>query len=460
MKTEDLQDALGYVEEKLIEEVDALRLKDAGLNGTSKRSKKRAKGWYKWVAAAAVLCVIVVSVWRLPINSSAEDLMQGIVPQKVEPLEEMTAQNAAVTDFGIRLLQATLEEGENTLLSPLSVVSALAMTANGAEGETREQMEQVLGLTVEELNAYMYTYILKLPDEKFGQLQLANSIWFSDAETFQVEQDFLQTNADYYGADIYKRKFDKSAAEEINEWVAEKTYEMIPQIVDEISEETVMYLVNALAFEADWNRLYEEYQVREGTFTMESGAGKPVELMYGEEHNYLEDELATGFVKYYEGNRYAFVALLPKEGVSVAEYVNSLSGEGVQNLLNNASKEPVKTAIPKFETEYDAQLAQVLADMGMPDAFDVYNADFSGLGRDTRPDWNIYISKVLHKTYIEVGEKGTRAGAVTAVEMDTGGAAGPMEEPKEVILDRPFVYMIIDTSNHLPFFIGTLMDVE
>ena len=395
MKTEDLQDALGYVEEKLIEEVDALRLKDAGLNGTSKRSKKRAKGWYKWVAAAAVLCVIVVSVWRLPINSSAEDLMQGIVPQKVEPLEEMTAQNAAVTDFGIRLLQATLEEGENTLLSPLSVVSALAMTANGAEGETREQMEQVLGLTVEELNAYMYTYMLKLPDEKFGQLQLANSIWFSDAETFQVEQDFLQTNADYYGADIYKRKFDKSAAEEINEWVAEKTDEMIPQIVDEISEETVMYLVNALAFEADWNRPYEEYQVREGTFTMESGAGKPVELMYGVEHNYLEDELATGFVKYYEGNRYAFVALLPKEGVSVAEYVNSLSGEGVQNLLNNASKEPVKTAIPKFETEYDVQLGQVLADMGMPDAFDVYNADFSGLGRDTRPDWNIYISKVL-----------------------------------------------------------------
>lgn len=460
MKTEDLQDALGYVEEKLIEEVDALRLKDAGLNGTSKRSKKRAKGWYKWVAAAAVLCVIVVSVWRLPINSSAEDLMQGIVPQKVEPLEEMTAQNAAVTDFGIRLLQATLEEGENTLLSPLSVVSALAMTANGAEGETREQMEQVLGLTVEELNAYMYTYMLKLPDEKFGQLQLANSIWFSDAETFQVEQDFLQTNADYYGADIYKRKFDKSAAEEINEWVAEKTDEMIPQMVDEISKETVMYLVNALAFEADWNIPYEEYQVREGTFTMESGAEKPVELMYGEEHNYLEDELATGFVKYYEGNRYAFVALLPKEEVSVAEYVNSLSGENVQNLLNNASKELVKTAIPKFETEYDAQLAQVLADMGMPDAFDIYNADFSGLGRDTRPDWNIYISKVLHKTYIEVGEKGTRAGAVTAVGVDVGGAAGPTEEPKEVILDRPFVYMIIDTSNHLPFFIGTLMDVE
>ncbi len=460
MKTEDLQDALGYVDEKLIEEVDALRLKDADLNGTSKRSKKHAKGWYKWVAVAAVLCVIVVSVWRLPIKSSAEDLMQGIVPQKVEPLEEMSAQNAAVTDFGIRLLQATLEEGENTLLSPLSVVSALAMTANGAEGETREQMEQVLGLTVEELNAYMYTYMLKLPDEKFGQLQLANSIWFSDAETFQVEQDFLQTNADYYGADIYKRKFDKSAAEEINEWVSEKTDEMIPQIVDEISKETVMYLVNALAFEADWNIPYEEYQVREGTFTMESGAGKPVELMYGEEHNYLEDELATGFVKYYEGNRYAFVALLPKEEVSVAEYVNSLSGENVQNLLNNASKELVKTAVPKFETEYDAQLGQVLSDMGMPDAFDVFKADFSRLGQDTRPEWNIYISKVLHKTYIEVGEKGTRAGAVTAVGVDRGGAAGPTEEPKEVILDRPFVYMIIDTSNHLPFFIGTLMDVE
>ncbi len=465
MRPEELQDALNFVDEELIKDVDALRVQMYDLdnpenitNVKKKAGKVRKTGWYKWVAAAAVaLCAVGLFLWYRPVTAAAEDLMQGITPQKVETMENLSAGNVAVADFGIRLFQASMREGESTLISPLSVISALAMTVNGAEGETRTQMEQVLGLTTEELNEYMYTYMSRLPKEEAGQLQLANSMWFRDTEDFRAEQDFLQTNADYYGADIYKRKFDKYAVEEINQWVSQNTNNMIPQIIDEIPTEAVMYLINALAFEAEWIIPYEEHAVQDGVFTLENGTGRQVELMHGKEYIYLEDELATGFVKNYKRAGYAFVALLPKEGVSVAEYVNALSGESLQRLLSNVSDEPVNTALPKFKTEYKDHLGWILADMGMPDAFDVYKADFSGIGKYL--EGNVYIGDVLHKTYIEVGEQGTRAGAVTAVAM-AGGTSGPLDKPKEVILDRPFVYMIIDTENKLPIFIGTLMDVE
>lgn len=471
MKQEKIQDALNYIDETMIEEVDTLRnakpeiaLKD-GIHGKKATGRigvvnKFAKHWYKFVAVAAVLCIVVVLIANRPVTVEAVDLMKGIYPQKVEIVTDLKESSEEVTDFGIRLFQATCKAGENTLLSPLSVISALAMTANGAEGETLTQMEEVLGLNTEELNGYMYTYMSQLPKSETCQLQLANSIWFTDAETFRVEKDFLQTNADYYGADIYQRKFDRRAVDEINLWVSQKTEEMIPEILDEIPNEAVMYLVNALAFEAEWSSIYKEHQVRDRIFTMEDGTQRNVELMYCDEYTYLEDELATGFLKYYKGGKYAFVALLPKEGVSVAEYVASLSGEGLQNMFENAADEEVYTAIPKFEMEYNVELSQVLADMGMINAFDVDAADFSKLGQDIRPDWNIYINRVLHKTYIQVGEQGTKAGAATVVEMAAGGSSGPMEEPKEVILDRPFVYMLIDTENRLPFFIGTMMDVE
>lgn len=471
MKQEKIQDALNYIDETMIEEVDTLRNAKPEIalkrgfhrNKTSGKTgvvSKIAKHWYKYVAVAAVLCVVVVSIANRPVTVEAVDLMKGIEPQKVETVGNLKESCAEVTDFGIRLFQKTQKPGENTLLSPLSVISALAMTANGADGETLAQMEEVLGLNTEELNGYMYTYMSQLPKSETCQLQLANSIWFTDSETFRVEKYFLQINANYYGADIYQRKFDRRAVDEINLWVSLKTEEMIPEILDEIPEEAVMYLVNALAFEAEWLSIYKEHQVREGIFTMEDGTQRNVELMYSDEYSYLEDELATGFFKYYKGGKYAFVALLPKEGVSVAEYVASLSGENLQNMFGKATEEKVYTAIPKFEMEYNMELSQVLADMGMINAFDVNMADFSKLGQDTRPGWNIYISRVLHKTYIQVGEQGTKAGAATVVEMVAGGSSGPVEEPKEVILDRPFVYMLVDAENKLPFFIGTLMDVE
>lgn len=409
------------------------------------------------IISLLLVCAMAVNLTGCTMKVQAKDLMEGITPNNVDALDDLSSQNADVTDFAIRLFKASNENGKNTLISPLSVLCALAMTANGAEEETLTQMEEVLGMTTDELNLYLYSYMKNLPQGDKYKLSLANSIWFTEDERFTVNQDFLQTNADYYGADIYKAPFDKQTLKDINNWVKQNTDEMIPEILDQIPPEAIMYLVNALAFEAEWSEIYEKHQVKDGEFTKEDGTKQDVKFMYGSEGTYFEDEKATGFMKRYKGGKYAFVAMLPNEGVSVSEYIASLDGESLNALIANPQYATVRTSIPKFETEYKVEMSDILQSMGMTEAFDIYNADFEGLGTST--GGNIYISRVLHKTFISVGEKGTKAGAATIVEMKDGAAAEPTE-PKEVYLDRPFVYMLVDCENNIPFFIGTMMDVN
>jgi serpin B len=387
----------------------------------------------------------------------ATDMMNGVTPRAVDESDVLLEKGGDVTDFAIRLFRAANEGETNTLVSPLSVLYALAMTANGAKGQTREQMEAVLGMSAEELNLYLHAYLKALPQGKKYQLHLANSVWLSDDEDFSVNRDFLQMNADYYGADIYKAPFGKKTLKDINRWVKNETDGMIPEILDDIPDNAVMYLVNALAFEAEWQKIYEKNQVRDGTFTGEDGTTQAVKMMYDTgSFRYLEDEKATGFIRSYKDGKYAFAALLPNEGVSVSEYLDSLDGASLNALLSEADVTTVQTAIPKFEAEYSTEMSEILKSMGMPLAFDPDHADFSGLG--TFADGNIYINRVFHKAFIQVGEKGTRAGAATVIEMTNKSSGGG--GLKQVYLDRPFVYMLIDCENNIPFFIGTMMDVN
>ena len=392
-------------------------------------------------------------------QGGSEDLMKEVSAKAVDVLPDMDAGAAAAADFGVRLFQTSMEEGKNTLISPLSVLYALAMTGNGADGETLAQMEQVLGMDVDNLNSYMLAYLDLLPESKDYKMSLANSIWFKDDPNFAVEQSFLQTNADYYGAGAYKATFDEGTRNDINNWVKEHTDGMIPEILDEIPDEAIMYLVNALAFDAKWADAYEEHQIREGRFTLEDGTRQDIDMMHSEEYTYLEDDMATGFIKYYKDRRYAFVAMLPNEGVSVSQYVDSLTGEHLRELLIRTQDVTVYASIPKFEMEYGIEMSEVLQEMGMTDAFDYRVADFSRLGTYNVDGMNICINRVLHKTFISVTEQGTRAGAATAVEMVAEGAM-EIVEFKEVVLNRPFVYMLIDCETNLPFFIGTMMNVN
>lgn len=386
----------------------------------------------------------------------SENMMIDKKPREVSGITELSEKNVVLTDFGVRLFQESFNTEKNILISPISLVYALTMAANGAQGDTLEEIEAILGVSVNELNEYLYSYQKNLPQGDKYELSLANSIWFTDDKRFSIEEDFLQINADYYGSDIYKTPFNNQTVKDINIWVKQNTNKMIPKILDEIPKEAVMYLVNALAFEAEWQNVYYDSQVRKDVFTLEDGTKQNVDFMFSEEYSYLEDENTTGFLKYYADCKYAFVALLPNEGISIRDYVADLSGEKVNRFIENCKEGVVFATIPKFKTEFNVNMKEILQNMGLMRAFDAARADFSRLGTST--DGNIYISRVLQKTFISVGEKGTEAGAATLVEMADG--AEKLKEPKRVYLDRPFIYMLIDCETNIPFFIGTIMQVE
>ena len=393
---------------------------------------------------------------------TAETEQETTSSEKTEPIEEigcagtdaMPWYNAEIADFGVRLLRESMEEGENTLISPVSVYAALSMTANGAEGDTLAQMETVLGQSKDALNAW-YKYDT---DKSGDYLHLANAVFIKDDPELSVKESFIKTVEKWYETDIVVTDFNERALVDINRYVEDNTNGMVKNILDKVPEEAVMYLVNALAFEARWANPYNEYEVSQQVFTTEDGREQTVELMYAEEYNaYVENNLYTGFFKNYEGGRYAFAALLPNEGVSVAEVTETLSGELLAGMADSCWEGKVLTAMPKFQTEFDVEMSEVLQSMGMTDAFDDEKANFSGMGTYAGED--LFISRVLHKTFISVAEQGTRAGAATVVEM-APEAAMELEEIKEVILNRPFLYMIWDRETNMPIFMGTFMDAQ
>lgn len=406
-------------------------------------------------AIAAISTCIIVFFGGKGREAQASDLMEGIEAKDVENVSVVPFE-PVIADFTARLFRECYEDGKNQLISPTSVISALGMTANGAKGNTLAQMEDVFGVSAEELNKYLHSYMESLSVGEKYKLTMANSIWLRDSLK-NVQQDFLQTNADYYGADIYRRVFDNATLNDINKWVDKKTDHMIPSILEQIEPDDMMFLINALCFDAKWQDPYKDSDVRDDTFTREDGSIKNVKMMYSTEHRYLENELVTGFLKYYADKKYAFVALLPKEGKSMDECVSGLDGEAILKLLRSVSEDTVLTRTPKFKAEYSIEMCDVLKAMGIEDAFDS-RADFSGIAPIT-DDTFLYIGTVIHKTFIELDEKGTKAAAATMIGMKNSGAL-MMDEQKKVYLDRPFIYMIIDRNYNVPLFIGTMTDPE
>ena len=383
-------------------------------------------------------------------NAETVDLMDGITAGTVDGKAADDTFKKAHADFSAELFKQSFD-GENTLISPLSVMLALGMTATGAEGNTAAQFAELFGgIEADELNKYLKTYVKSLSSPK---INIANSVWLKELDSFPVKESFLQGVADYYAADVFKG----ISVDAVNKWIEDNTDGMIEKMLETLDPATVMLLVNTVLFEAEWEEQYTEHQVRDGEFTTIDGTKKKVDMMSSSEHDYLENDLATGVMKPYEGGRYAFAALLPKEGTTIDELIQSLDGEMLTETLSNVSNEKVITKIPQFEYDFGIEMGNILQEMGLRDAFTPGTADFTGISDNAR-ELLLYIGRVLHKTRIEVTPNGTKAAAATVVEMNCGSAL-PIEPPKEVYLDRPFVYMIVDTDTNLPVFIGAVTDI-
>ena len=376
----------------------------------------------------------------------------------------------AQMNFGVDLLKKCYEnkkEGvKNLLISPLSVSAALSMTANGADGDTRKEMEKLLGngLSLDEMNEYMAYYISQLPDEEKEKIYLSDSIWFKDDPTLKVYDEFLETNKKYYNSEIYKSAFEPdSIVKDVNSWVNRNTKGMIPSLItkENIKANTMMMLINTLYFEAEWWSPY--LRTTDGTFTDLDGNKFPIQEMNSMESQYFDLGNADAFKKPYKNGDYSFVGILPHEDVDYNEYIQNLDGAALAEGLKECEDPDtvdLYVMIPKFKYNYSESLSDILSDLGMKTAFDANKADFSKINDlSVEGALPLYIDDVLHKTKIEVTEKGTKAAAATAVIMGAGAAA-PIEKKKVYIyLDRPFVYMIVD-KNNVPLFIGAATQLE
>ena len=407
------------------------------------------------LAAIAAITTCIIVFFGKGGEAQASDLMEGIKAQEVEDVSVVPFE-PVIDDFSAHLFRECYQDGMNQMISPLSVITALGMVANGAKGDTLAQMEEVFGISSETLNKYINSFTSSLSVGEKYKLSMANSIWLRDSLK-NVQEDFLQTNANYYAADVYRRAFDSKTVDEINKWVKKKTDGMIPSILNGINDDDLMFLINAICFDAKWKKPYKDIDISDGIFTHEDGSTKTVTMMDSTENRYLENDFVTGFMKYYYDDKYAFVALLPKEGISMSECVSRLDGDVIIDLMRNVSKEDVWTKTPKFKSEYSVDMLEILKNMGINDAFGL-KADFSGIAPITG-DTHLYIGMVLHKTFIEVDEKGTKASAATIMGMKNGAAA-PVKEPKIVFLNRPFIYMIVDCNYGVPLFIGTMVDPD
>ena len=401
----------------------------------------------------AVVCLCLVLTFALrPTKVNAENLLEGYTPNPVTGKAPDEAFTATQMDFALKLLQGSYT-GENTLVSPLSATLALSMLANGAEGETLSQIEDVLfdRIPIDTWNEYLKYYVNLLPTSDKVKLHQANSIWYADSPHLSLRPSFLQTVTDYYKAELYAAPFNDTTKNEINDWISRNTDGLIENALNNLNG--VMCLINALVFDGNWDEPYETSDIRDREFHNADGSSQTVDMMIRYENLYLESDTARGFMKAYDGGNYAFVAILPNEDLTLTEYLETLTVEDLTELLNSPRHTKVQAGLPQFEYEYGFYLDDTLQDLGMTDAFDPTRANFSSMADD------LYVSSVLQKTRIIVDAKGTKAAATTIVTMAPTSAPAPNSiEP--VILDRPFLYMIVDTQTNLPIFIGTVTDLS
>lgn len=382
-----------------------------------------------------------------------------------EPGSEFTKQTAG---FSVRLLQnaagAKVAKGKNVLLSPESLICALAMTANGAGGNTLTEFEEVLYGNVDrdEYNNTLHALNANLTSSGNVKFNLANSIWFKKG--VHAKKDFISKNQSLFDAEVREVPFNGKTLKEINSWVKDKTNGMIKKILNRVSPDTVAALVNSLAFEGRWSSPYREYNIRKNQIFTDAGGNQDKAVMLcGTEGSYLEDDKAAGFVKYYQGGEFAFMAVRPNDGVTVSDYLRDLTGEKFLDLYNMSKTSNniiVHTMMPEFSYDDSVNLKNPLRTMGLLDAFSPDRADFTNMVRPGKGE-NVYISDVLHKTHIELDRNGTKAAAVTAVIAKAASAMpNPDREEKTVYLDKPFLYAIVETKTGFPVFLGVLNDLK
>lgn len=366
----------------------------------------------------------------------------------------------ATNRFGFNLL-AHLDDGPDVMISPPSVAMALAMTYNGADGETQTQMAatlEVSDMTLDELNLAHQELRGVLTDPKSDvTMKIANSLWARQGLDF--DSGFVSRNVAHFGAEVSTLDFDSpEAAPTINRWVSDNTATKIPSIVKSIDPSTILFLVNAIYFKGTWTYTFNKNLTYDATFHHPSGNRTRRLMTQEDDFSYLKgDGFQAVRLPYGKSQRFAMYVFLPDQESSLTAFTDSLTHAKWTQWIGQFGTKNGAVHLPRFTITYDESLGDKLQAMGMTDAFDADRADFSKM--ITVPGENVLISAVKHKTFMEVNEEGTEAAAVTSVEVIVTSFPGP-DERFEMIVDRPFFCAIADKESGLILFMGKVSEYE
>ncbi|MBP7496080.1 MAG: serpin family protein [Bacteroidales bacterium] len=403
-----------------------------------------------------VICLILLGF--MSVSCQKKENGENNLPDPINVNFTAKEKKLAESDnhFGIEFfkeLNSKEEAGKNIMVSPLSVALVLAMIYNGADTDTKTAMEKALlleGMTREEINNSYKGLISKLqsldPKVLFG---IANSIWYRD--DFPVLQEFINTNKTYYNAEVTALDFNNpSSVNIINNWVASKTNNKINKIIDEITAENIMFLINAIYFKGIWKYQFEKKNTKPYPFHLADKTVKNVDMMEQKaDFMVYNDKIFRAVELPYGKGQYSMLVLVPTEDYTVEDIISQLTNENWTKWCNNLTPiEKMIVVLPKFKFKYEKKLNEVLIKMGMGIAFD-NNADFSKIN----PDADLFISKVLHKTYIDVDEEGTEAAAVTVIVVNTTSTLD-----NYFIADRPFLFVIKEKNTNAMLFMGKVME--
>lgn len=360
----------------------------------------------------------------------------------------------SIHDFSYELLKHNLDQ-ENPVLSPISAYFALAMTGNGAKGETLDEFHKLLGINLDSLP---YEILHGLQREEEGMtVSFANSAWVD--EQLQAADTYLEAVESYFDAEVYQQKLStQQAMEDMNIWVNAKTNGLIPAMINEpLDGDTRLVLFNTIYFNGKWKAPFKGYDSRNFDFTTEDGnvTTAPMMQMYETDQLYVKNDIAEGVILPYKDEDLVFLALMPADEITVREMYEQLTWEDISKFLVREETTLCNLRLPKFEVTFEKELNQSLKDMGLKRAFDGSLSDLSGLGTTTSGD-NLFISLVKQKAILILDEEGTEASAATMVEVKEECAVEYDVPPVNLYFDNPFLYMIVDKTNDIPLFVGIM----
>jgi len=376
----------------------------------------------------------------------------GTMPRPLTETEKEIVETGR--SFGLELFRQTVktDSTENIFISPLSVSMALGMTLNGARNETEQAMKETLHyehLEMQEINK-SYKSLIKLLTELDPDvnMQIANSIWYH--ELFSVRQEFIDTNREYFNAEVNPLDFnDPRSVDIMNRWVRESTNGLIEQIIDGVIPPwVVMYIMNAIYFKGNWTHKFDPELTEKKPFHLENGETIEWDMMTKTRtYATLQNDTVKMVDLPYGNELYSMSVLLPAEADTPLDQfiAASLNEENLSKWIAELDSSRINLELPKFEMEYKVSLNDMLKSMGMAVAFKQDSADFSGIS----PGGGLWVDAVDHKTFLNVDEEGTEAAAVTNVVLVTS-------QPPTFSVNRPFVFLIRERESGAILFIGKM----